>query len=298
MDWYRWWHGSSTDPKFQMVAKECDIPLACVIGLWATLLEQASASSKRGSFVIDHEVMSFQLGIDTVTPCNAMKRRGLLHETDGLFHIANWEKRQPKRERDDNSTERVRKHRDNKKQTLTDDETHVTPCNDNETTETPRLDKRREEKESVAHARARDGNAQQPTKAGEVCKALRDVGIAKVNPSHPTLIALIESGVSVKEFVDVSATLADDKKTFAYILSVVRNRREDAARLRVVVNPYADSPVKPGDVYSDGEAIPDGWDWVWRKDGGKALYPANLVDVSSRLLDPQKAQEARKVGAL
>lgn len=138
MDWYRWWHGSSTDPKFQMVAIECGMPLSCVLGLWAVLLEKASEANPRGSFQIDHEVLSFQLGIDTVTPCNAMQRRGLLHVTDETLQINSWEKRQPKRERDDNSTERVRACRERKKQ-------NETPCNANVTQETPRLDKRREE---------------------------------------------------------------------------------------------------------------------------------------------------------
>ena len=150
MDWYRWWHGSSTDPKFQMVAAECQVPLATVLGLWATLLEQASSSGSRGSLVLDHEVLSFQLGIDTVTPCNAMKRRGLLHETDGVLHVATWEKRQPKRECDDNSTDRVRKHRAVKNQEFIEDENHVTPCNANETQETPRLDKSRETDTNVS----------------------------------------------------------------------------------------------------------------------------------------------------
>ena len=139
MDWYRWWHGTYTDPKFQMVANDCGISLACVLGIWSAMLEQASANDPRGSFKFDAEVMSFHLGIDCVTPCNAMKRRGLLHETDEMLHVANWEKRQPKRERNDNSTERVRACRERKKE-------DVTPCNAMKRQETPRLDKKRIDK--------------------------------------------------------------------------------------------------------------------------------------------------------
>lgn len=224
MEWFRWWHGSSTDPKFQMVAKECDLPLSSVLGLWATLLEQASLSGKRGSFEVDHEVLSFQLGIDTVTPCNAMKRRGLLHETDGMFHVANWEKRQPKRERDDNSAERVRALRAKKKQLLSGNENHVTPCNANEAQETPRGEERREEKSTIG---VRENSSGSSTKAGDVCKALVAAGVTGVNPSHPNLVALLESGATLQEFTD--AANESTKKTFAYILGVVKGRRADAS---------------------------------------------------------------------
>ena len=139
MDWYRWWHGTYTDPKFQMVANDCDISLACVLGIWSAMLEQASSSDPRGSFKFDPEVMTFHLGIDCVTPCNAMKRRGLLHETGEMLHVVNWEKRQPKRERDDNSTDRVRSWRESKKN-------DVTPCNAMQHHETPRGDKSRGDK--------------------------------------------------------------------------------------------------------------------------------------------------------
>jgi hypothetical protein len=91
------------------------------------------------------EVAGFHLGIDVVTPCNAMKRRNMFHETDETLHVTNWEKWQPKREREEVSTDRVRKYRDKQKQTLSNDETHVTPCNASETHVTPRVDKRRED---------------------------------------------------------------------------------------------------------------------------------------------------------
>ena len=147
MDWLRWWHGSSDDPKIRMIASECNMPVASVIGLWVTLLEAASKSQKRGVIEnFDFEVAEFHLGIDAVTPCNAMKRRGMLQETDGALVVCNWDKWQPKREREDNSSERVRKHRELKKQLVNDCENHVTPCNANETQVTPREEKIREYK--------------------------------------------------------------------------------------------------------------------------------------------------------
>jgi hypothetical protein len=146
MNWYRWWHGSASDPKLRLIASECEMPLACVVGLWAYILECASTNHKRGQIDnFDYEVVSFHLGIDVVTPCNAMKRRSMLHVTDDALHVLNWEKWQPKRERDDDSSERVRKHRIKQKQELSECNAEVTPCNANETQVTPREDKIRED---------------------------------------------------------------------------------------------------------------------------------------------------------
>ena len=108
MDWFRWWHGSSTDPKFRMISAECGLPLASILGLWAYILESASNNKISGQINnFDVEVASFHLGIDVVTPCNAMKRRNLFHETDGTLHVSNWDKWQPSREREDVSTASV-----------------------------------------------------------------------------------------------------------------------------------------------------------------------------------------------
>lgn len=150
MDWFRWWHGSANDPKLRMIASECSMPLACVVGVWAYILECASNNHVRGQIDnFDYEVVSFHLGIDVETPCNAMKRRNMLHETDETLIVVNWDKWQPKRERDDNSSDRVRKHRESKKQSLTKCNANETPCNANETNVTPREDKRREEVNNI-----------------------------------------------------------------------------------------------------------------------------------------------------
>ena len=147
MDWFRWWHGSANDPKLRLIAHECNMPVACVTGVWAYILECASSNHTRGQIDnFDYEVAAFHLGVDVETPCNAMKRRGMLHETDETLVVCNWAKWQPKREREDNSSERVRKHRELKKQSLTECNTDETPCNAIETKVTPREDKRREDK--------------------------------------------------------------------------------------------------------------------------------------------------------
>jgi hypothetical protein len=150
MDWYRWWHGSANDPKLRMIAADCSMPLACVVGVWAYILECASGNHVRGQIDnFDYEVVSFHLGIDVETPCNAMKRRRMLHETGETLVVCNWDKWQPKRERDDVSTDRVKKFRDKQKQALTERNANETPCNANETHVTPREEKRREDIKEV-----------------------------------------------------------------------------------------------------------------------------------------------------
>lgn len=139
IDWFRWHHGSVTDQKFQLIARKAQTSVAEVIAVWATLLEAASMADDRGlAGDPDCEAIDCALGINDGTTARiitAMADRGLLTE-DG--YITSWEKRQPKREREnDNSTERSRAFRERQR--------HATPCNATEHTETPREEKSRQE---------------------------------------------------------------------------------------------------------------------------------------------------------
>lgn len=145
IDWFRWHHGSVTDPKFQLVARKSKQSLATVIAVWAFVLEKASASEDRGHFGgLDYESVDCMFGLDdgaTQAILSAMADRGLV-DAD---RVASWEKRQVKRERaDDVSTDRVKAFRSKERQETpkTNDET---PCNAMERQETPREEKRREE---------------------------------------------------------------------------------------------------------------------------------------------------------
>lgn len=153
MDWFRWWHGTANDPKFRLVARDSNIPVASVIGVWAVILESASLNNPRGTIEIDFEVLEYQIGIDNakkiidsmckrgmlvdVTPCNAnvtpCSNDVTLQNVTRFYNVKNWEKRQPKREREDDSAERVRKHREAAKALKENNNTpinnDVTPCN-------------------------------------------------------------------------------------------------------------------------------------------------------------------------
>lgn len=159
IDWFRWHHGSVTDPKFQLVARKSNQALASVIAVWAFVLEQASASEDRGAFgIIDCEAIDCLFGLDdgaTAAILEAMGERGLV--AGGA--VSSWEKRQPKRERiDSGSTERSRAFRDRQRQVAaegyekrqeTPETADATPCNATQRQETPRGEESREEKSNA-----------------------------------------------------------------------------------------------------------------------------------------------------
>jgi hypothetical protein len=112
IDWFRWHHGSVSDPKFQLVAKKAGASVAEAIAVWACLLEAASQSEQRGQpGEPDFEAIDCALGMDDGKAraiYERMAERSLVAE-DG--RIAAWDKRQPKRE-DDSAADRKRKQRE------------------------------------------------------------------------------------------------------------------------------------------------------------------------------------------
>lgn len=112
IDWFRWHHGSVTDPKFGLIAKKAGARVGDVIAVWALVLESASANDDRGTVgKIDAEAIEFLLGLDDGMVhkiLDAMTQRGLLG-TGG--RVESWDKRQPKRE-DDTAAERKRRQRE------------------------------------------------------------------------------------------------------------------------------------------------------------------------------------------
>jgi hypothetical protein len=138
MDWFRWHHGSVTDPKFKLIAHKSDQTVAVVIAVWACLLEAASQAQKRGQLEgFDPESTDCLLGMPDGTTSQvlaAMSKRGLIFDAC----ISSWEKRQPKRERSgDHSTARVQKHRESILE--------LEQCNAKEHHETPRGEESRKE---------------------------------------------------------------------------------------------------------------------------------------------------------
>ena len=150
MEWLRWYHGAVSDDKWPLIARKSGQTVAVVIAVWAALLECASQSEVRGS-VHDFDPESIDALMQlpdgaTQAVVDALSAGMRPRIMDGK--IANWSKRQPVRERDDDkSTERVRQHRE--RQMALQNKDNV-PGNADETPvkrqETPRTEKIREEK--------------------------------------------------------------------------------------------------------------------------------------------------------
>jgi len=155
MDWFRWHHGSVTDPKFQLVARKTKARVADVIAVWACILEEASQAEERGNpGVIDFESIDCLLGLDdgqAMSIHTAMGDRSLV-TPDG--RVASWDKRQPKREREDNTNADRQRAFKAKHSQVTPGNATVTPGNAKKHLEESREEESREDKKTEDRERA------------------------------------------------------------------------------------------------------------------------------------------------
>ncbi|WP_240652276.1 hypothetical protein [Variovorax gossypii] len=210
--------------------------MADVIAIWACLLEAASESEDRGNpGVPDFESMDFALGLEEGVAervYGLMRDRALIAKETG--RLAAWERRQPKREReDDRGTERKRRQREREtvKAVAGGD---ASPNHRGLPTVAPTAEGENGAEKTVSSPRqaggSTDGEARTSTKAGAVCKAILAKGVTDVNPSHPTLRALVDKGVAVDVFEQAAevCTKASPPKGMAYLLSIVTRQLREA----------------------------------------------------------------------
>lgn len=113
INWFRWYHGSISDPKFTVISRKSRQPRALVLAMWAAILEFASQADERGSVE--------KIELDTIAACLdaddeavesvflAMTEKGLIVDN----RVDAWDRRQVYRE--DDSRDRVRKFREKNK---------------------------------------------------------------------------------------------------------------------------------------------------------------------------------------
>lgn len=117
MDWFRWHHGTVESGRLRIVARRAGQPVAVVVGVWALMYEAASRATggERGTLRgWSHEDAAAALDMepkDVQAVHEAMQ--GKLLEGNRLLP---FEDEQPKREREDDSKERVRAFRERKRQ--------------------------------------------------------------------------------------------------------------------------------------------------------------------------------------
>lgn len=184
LPWLRWHTGTVTDPKWRVVATRADTSVSNVISVWACILEAASEAENRGSvesWCADD--VAANLGIDSIIVeriWGAMQGKVL----DGQ-QLTGWNKRQPLREREDYSTERVRRHRASKDDVgVTSPETPVTPRNTQKRQETPRVEESRVE-EIKATTSAVGGSEDKPPRAPKSLTADEEIVLAFYLATHP-----------------------------------------------------------------------------------------------------------------
>jgi uncharacterized protein YdaU (DUF1376 family) len=102
------------------------------------------------------------------------------------------------------------------------------------------------------------GASREPTPAGAVGRALRQAGIARVNTAHPSLLALLEAGATVDEFVAAVPATEGKADPFAYLLGVVIGRRRDAVTATNGMHRGA-LPNKQQAVEARNRAVADEW---------------------------------------
>jgi len=132
VEWFRSWHRAPTDSKWLVVAKRAGVEPGIVSAVFWALLDHASQHTKRGT-VSNFDIESYSAWSGFTEEHITAVLREL--EAKGIIvggKLAEWDKRQPQRERDDEKTtsaDRMRKLRA-KKTTVAPGETsvtHVTP---------------------------------------------------------------------------------------------------------------------------------------------------------------------------
>lgn len=84
MQWFRVYHGISTDPKLHKVARAAKVNRGLIIGAWIAILETASQSDPRGSCRdLDDESLAFMVDVSKAVAgriLEAMRWAGMIDE--------------------------------------------------------------------------------------------------------------------------------------------------------------------------------------------------------------------------
>jgi hypothetical protein len=240
--WVRLWSGSTTDPKWQTIARKSGQPRYLVIALFTHLLMVANEAEPRGDISgMSIEDAASALDCDEEQVALVMEAMGgrVIEGT----RLAGWEKRQVFREDIGNdktgalsSTERSRLHRERKRYEteIQADATQGKATQGNATQRdatqgnAPEADT---EADTDTEVNQESASTTQPvgTLGGLVCARLKaECGFYQTNPQHPKLLALLAAGITPDEFVSAGMD-AREGKSFNWILATAEGRRRDAA---------------------------------------------------------------------
>lgn len=71
---------------------------------------------------------------------------------------------------------------------------------------------------------------------GQVCMAMKSVGVSDVSPSHVGLAVLLEAGAVLQEFTDAASKAVQRGQGFRYALGIVEGERKKAASMATQIH--------------------------------------------------------------
>lgn len=204
-DWFRWWHGTTTDAKFGVISSKADCSLCEVIAVWAYLLEHSSECHIRGDVsryvTVTDNVTGVVTRYDGVTEIAWALRMRNETVTSIVTELCNaslivdgrieaWERRQPTREDAVNTgsktnSQRQKEYRERKKKQGLNSNAPVTQSNA-PVTHQKREEKNRTEQIKPLSLRAEKIHPESVTRKGTVCGLLRKAGMSDSAPHYLT----------------------------------------------------------------------------------------------------------------
>lgn len=230
MSWFRYYSEVTRDRKIVMAARAAGVSKMEMVGAWTTILCLASDSPYRGSLYVTLQErftvtdIETELETDTKTTekiLSALTRYEMLEVgEDGAYTVKNWSKRQFE---SDNSTERVRKHREKQKETP--DETPEKRFSNAPDTETETDTYMQDEKADDDHPPAYDGLSRAFTDATNIPPYTG--GPAKF---YAALEKMSKAGVLPEDVSKAVITLRERDYTIVNIGSVVNTAINEMSR--------------------------------------------------------------------
>ena len=123
-----------------------------------------------------------------------------------------------------------------------------------------------------------------PTPGAVVCMGWKKVGLIRVNPTHPNLLAALEAGITPEELIDIGKEAVEtlDNPSMNWVIKTAIGRRNDAVKLaeRLKNNPLPDKKLNAKNAYVEaceqGKKRLDGLDkwshpaifWAYKALGG------------------------------
>lgn len=229
--WFRMYTDFLIDPKIISLAFEDQRHFIAILALKSDGSLDQDCDEK-----LKDRIVSQRLWLDFATISDVKKRLVNAGLIDWSWQPLAWNKRQFKSDKDNTAAERQRRFR----QSQTSNALRNAPVTrleaDTETDTDSKTDTDTERAINDAPVSVPENPASlpPPTEASLCCQQMRSQGIAQCNPSHPTLLALIEAGATQAEFSQAAKRAVErSKPTFSYVIGIVKGQRSEAAALQL-----------------------------------------------------------------